>query len=97
MFMQILHEQKGNKGMFYIEDPADHDIQAQMVYFMTTPNEMIIQHTEVDEVLRGQNIGYQLVQHAVNYARQFNIKIIPVCPFAKSVFDRKPEFADVLA
>ncbi len=95
--MQILHEQKGNKGMFYIEDPADQDIQAEMVYVMTTPNEMIIQHTEVDEVLRGQNIGYQLVQHAVNYARQHNIKIVPVCAFTRSVFDRKPEFADVLA
>ena len=94
--MQILHEQKGNKGLFYIEDQADNHIKAEMVFYMTTPNEMIIQHTEVDEALRGQNIGYQLVQYAVNYARQHNIKIIPACPFAKSVFDRKPEFSDVL-
>ena len=30
------------------------------------------------------------------YAREKGIKIIPLCPFAKSVFDKTPEFRDVL-
>jgi predicted GNAT family acetyltransferase len=37
-----------------------------------------------------------MVSAAVDYAREKHIKIIPLCPFAKSVFDRTPEFRDVL-
>jgi uncharacterized protein len=37
------------------------------------------------------------VHTAVEYARANHIKILPLCPFAKSVFDKKgAEFADVL-
>lgn len=58
---------------------------------------MIIDHTEVSDELRGQNVGYQLVKKAVDYAREQHIKIMPLCPFAKSVFDKKrEEFKDVL-
>jgi predicted GNAT family acetyltransferase len=91
--MLIQHKQ-GQRGMFYIEN--DGEIQAEMTYSMTGADTMIIEHTEVGDALRGQNIGYQLVHTAVEFARHHNIKIIPICPFAKSVFDKKPDWADVL-
>ena len=81
--------------MFYVEN--DKTILAKMVYTMPSPDKMIIEHTEVSEELKGQNVGLQLVKTAVEFARANNIKIIPLCPFANSVFKRKPEFADVLA
>ena len=34
--------------------------------------------------------------HIVKFARENNIKIIPLCPFAKSVFDRTESIRDVL-
>jgi predicted GNAT family acetyltransferase len=64
---------------------------------MASPDKMIIEHTEVSEELKGQNVGYQLVKTAVDFARAHNIKIIPLCPFANSVFKKKPELAEVLA
>ena len=85
--MQIERQQHGVKGMFYVGDPQNP--QAAMVYRTDAKNNIIIE-------LRGQNAGYQLVNTAVEYAREHNIKILPLCPFAKSVFDKKPEFADVL-
>ena len=57
---------------------------------------LIIDHTEVSDVLRGKNVGKQLVAAAVDYARKNNIKILPLCPFAKSVFERVKEYSDVL-
>ena len=57
---------------------------------------MIIEHTEVDDSLAGKGVGKQLVSTAVDFARTNNIKIIPLCPFAKSVFDRVKEWQDVL-
>jgi uncharacterized protein len=93
--MEIQNKKVGTKGMFYVEN--DKTIQAKMVYTMPSPDKMIIEHTEVNEELKGQSVGFQLVKTAVEFARANGIKIIPLCPFANSVFKRKPEFADVLA
>ena len=92
--MQIEHKKVGTKGLFYLEGTKGP--LAKMVYTMPSPEKMIIEHTEVNEELKGQNVGYQLVKTAVEFAREHNIKILPLCPFANSVFKRKPEFADVL-
>ena len=80
--------------MFYVGQ--DGAILAEMVYTMPSPNKMIIEHTEVDESLEGKGVGKQLVHTAVEYARNHDIKIIPLCPFAKSVFERVKEWQDVL-
>ena len=93
--MIIKNKKVGTKGMFYVSN--DEKIVAEMVYTMPSPDKMIIEHTEVSEELKGQNVGFQLVKTAVEFARANNIKIIPLCPFANSVFKRKPEFADVLS
>ncbi len=93
--MLIQQKQDDAKGSFYVEENGN--ILAEMTYSMAGDNLMIIDHTEVSDELRGKNVGYQLVHTAVEYAREKQIKIIPLCPFAKSVFDKKgAEFADVL-
>ncbi len=93
--MLIQQKQDGSKGSFYIE--GNDTRLAEMTYTMAGPELMIIDHTEVDDQLRGKNVGYQLVHTAVEYARNHQMKIIPLCPFAKSVFDKKyAEFADVI-
>lgn len=92
--MLIQQKQNGAKGSFYIAE-ADR-ILAEMVYTMPSADKMIIEHTEVSDELRGKNIGYQLVNHLVEYARTNHLKIIPLCPFTNAVFKKKPEYADVL-
>lgn len=92
--MLIQHKQAGAKGLFFVQQ--DGHILAELVYSMPSPDKMILEHTEVGEELKGQNGGYQLVQTAVNYARTHHLKIIPLCPYANSVFKKKTEFADVL-
>ena len=92
--MQIQHKQTEDKGMFFIPGEAD-DYLAELTY-SSKPGSLIIEHTEVNEKLQGQNIGYQLVHAAVEYARTNGLKIILMCSFAKAVLDKKPEFKDVL-
>lgn len=91
--MLVQHRREGSKGMFYVE--SEGVVLAAMTYTMPAPEKMIIDHTEVSDELRGKNVGYQLVHASVEYAREHHIKIIPLCPFAASVFKRKPEFSDV--
>jgi predicted GNAT family acetyltransferase len=92
--MQILNKEVNNHGIFYIE--IDGEKMAEMDYTLST-GRMTINHTEVDEKLKGKNVGYQLVHHAAEYARTNNLKIIPLCPFANAVFKKKhDEYSDVL-
>lgn len=93
--MLIQHKKVGTKGLFFVQQ--DGNILAEMTYSMPSAEKMIIDHTEVSDELRGQNVGYQLVHTAVEYARTHHLKIIPLCPFANAIFKKKPEYADVLA
>jgi predicted GNAT family acetyltransferase len=92
--MLIHHTQKGSKGVFYVGE--DEDPIAELVYTKPAFDKMILEHTEVAEELKGQNVGYQLVEAAVEYARLHQFKILPLCPFANAVFRKKPEYRDVL-
>ncbi len=92
--MEILQKDTGKRGMFYIE--LDGKLVAEMVYTWAGADRIIIEHTEADDVLKGKNAGMKLVAKAVEFAREKAIKITPFCPFAKKVFDRTPEFRDVL-
>lgn len=58
---------------------------------------LIIDHTQVDDALRGTGAGKKLVHAAVEWARAGNARLLPLCPFARSVFDKTPEYSDVLA
>jgi uncharacterized protein len=80
--MVVQRKQTDNKGMFYVE--SDGEVHARMFYHMSAPNQLVIEHTEVDDELRGQNVGYQLVEASVLYARQHQIKITVWCPLPKA-------------
>ncbi|MBL7842333.1 MAG: N-acetyltransferase [Cyclobacteriaceae bacterium] len=92
--MNILHQQNGSKGSFYIEE--NNQRLAEMTYTLAGEKLMIIDHTDVSDALRGKGAGKQLVTAAVHHARAQGIKILPLCPFARSVFERVKEFQDVL-
>lgn len=81
-------------GYFYIEE--DGLIQGQMTFVFAGSERMIIDHTEVQPANEGKGYGKQMVSAAVEYARANHLKIIPLCTFAKGVFNRTPEFRDVL-
>jgi len=92
--MLIQNRFTGSKGAFFIEE--DEDVLAELVYALSD-DKMIIEHTQVAPEFQGKDVGYELVHTAVEYARMNNYKILPVCRFAKAVFDKKPDFSDVLA
>ena len=81
--------------MFYVGH--DGAIMAELVYTSPAGNKMIIEHTEVDDSLGGKGVGQQLVHTAVEYARSHDMKIVPLCSFTRSIFNKKPEYGDVLA
>lgn len=67
-----------------------------MTYTWAGKEKMIIDHTEVNPEFSGKGVGKKMVLAAVEFARQQNIKILPLCPFAKSVFRKDKALHDVL-
>lgn len=80
----------------YFEAVEDGQEAGKMTYTWAGDTKFIIDHTEVNTDFNGKGVGKKLVMAAVEYARTNNLKIIPLCPFAKSVFDKVEEIRDVL-
>jgi len=92
--MNVQQKDDGKKGSFDIEEAGV--VAAEMTYVWAGTDRIIIDHTEVSEVLSGKSAGKQMLLKAVAFARDKEIKIVPLCPFARSVFDKVSEIRDVL-
>lgn len=90
---KVLLTINGEKGFFHIDNDGK---QEAVMNFTIGENKIIIDHTEVQPKNEGKGLGKMLVAKAVEYAREKNIKIIPLCAFAKKVIDKTAEFQDVL-
>jgi len=65
--------------------------------YKRTDGVLTILHTEVPKALEGRGIGSALIRGVLDVARSQGLKVITVCPFAKSYIERHPEYADLLA
>lgn len=92
--MDIQHKDDGKKGAFFVE--KDGVVLAEMTYVWAGETKIIIDHTEVDDQLRGQQAGKQLLATAVAFARERHLKILPLCAFANAQMSKSDEYKDVL-
>lgn len=92
--MHITQQDDGKHGAFIA---ADNGTPAgEMTYTWAGDAMFIIDHTGVEEAYKGQGVGRKLLDAAVAFAREKQLKILPLCPFAKSVFDKDASIRDVL-
>ena len=91
--MEIQQQEDGKKGEFYLE--LDGIKQVSITYSYAGDDKIIIDHTEVDESLKGQGVGYKLVEASVVFAQEKGLKIMPLCPFANAVFNKKSTYNEV--
>ena len=93
--MTLTHQDHPPKGRWLLEAP-DGTFAGEMTYSWAGTTKFIIDHTHVEPQFGGQGLGKRMVLAAVEYARAEGLKIIPLCPFAKSVFDKEVELSDVV-
>jgi predicted GNAT family acetyltransferase len=92
----VQFEQSGHRGAFFIA--RDGERLAELTFSAGGDGKLVmLDHTDVSDSLRGQGVARALVEEAVRWARREGIHLVPVCPFARAVFDREPSFHDVLA
>lgn len=91
----IQQKETEGKGMFFIE--KDGEMVAQLTYTLDDNNVMTLDHTETDPDETGQGLASGLVKHSVEYARENNLKIDPLCEYAAAQFKRHESYREVQA
>ncbi len=92
--MKVEIKEANSKGSAFIAENGENI--AEMTYSIASAELIIIDHTEVKASLQGKGAGKALLMEIIEKARRENIKILPLCPFAKSVFDKDDSISDVL-
>ncbi len=92
--MEIIIKEQENKGFAMARE--NNKRAGVMTYSIAGENHIIIDHTEVEPEFKGKSIGKQLLYKIVEMAREKNIKITPLCPFANAMFKKLEEIRDVL-
>ena len=92
--MEIKRDDNGKKGQFTAVSGEEE--AGLMTYTWAGDHKFIIDHTEVNPEFSGQGVGKQLVMAAVQFAREKGVNILPLCPYAKSVFEKTTAIQDVL-
>ena len=83
-----------NEKLFKAEDNGK---EMGRISYSESEKMIIIDSTQVDPLYKGQKIGDQLVEAVVKFARDTQKKIVPLCPFAKAYFEKRPgQYTDVL-
>jgi len=94
--MTIVHEPGTTKGRFVAQE--DDKELGEMTYSVAGPEKIIIDHTEGFPGSEGKGVGLKLLDAAIAHAREQGRRIMPLCPFARKMMDRrKDEYADVRA
>lgn len=90
--MTVTHEPDQHR--FVVRLPGGSGV---LSYAQAGPGRLDLQHTFVDEPLRGHDVGDALVRAALDYARASDQQIIPTCPFVHRWLARHPDQRDLEA
>lgn len=69
--------------------------RGELTYARTLENQVIADHTRVDESLRGTGVAKALVERLVADAHSETFTIVPVCSYIRAQHERHPEWSDL--
>lgn len=92
--IHIEHEEENSKGRWIALNYGEE--AGEMTYSVAGDDKIIIDHTFVSDDFKGQGIGAKLLETAVDYVKAHDLKIIPLCPYVKSRFDKDTELQSLL-
>jgi len=55
----------------------------------------VITHVGVDPSLRGQGVAGKIVKVGLEYAKEYSLRVIPMCSYAAAYIRRHPEYAEL--
>ena len=84
---------ESGKGAFYLMDGGT---QIGEMDVAIKGKDLTVYHTEVSTKAEGKGRAHKLLTAMVEYARNRQLKVIPLCPYVLAQFKRHPElYSDV--
>ena len=71
--------------------------QTALIEFAIDSNKIYLTHTEVPKSLQGSGIGSELVKQALQYIKNQNLTVMPLCTFVAHYIDNHPEWHPLLS
>lgn len=90
--MELIHVEDQSKWL-----ALNDEVQIGELVYEIGDDKLTITFTEVEPHYRGNKIAEELVLAAIKLARDKQLKVVPACSFAETVFERYPDERDVLA
>jgi len=72
------------------------DGELALVDYIKSSQRIIFTHTEVPVALEGQGIGSKLAKHVLQFSKDNDLKVQPMCPFIRGYIQKHPEWQDHL-
>lgn len=92
--MDFIREDDSQNGVI---KALDGETQVgELTYTWSGSKRIIIDHTEVYSPYGGKGIGTEMVKTAVEFARENDIRIIPLCSFARNVIENDESARELL-
>ena len=67
------------------------------VAYERSGNVITYTHTIVPQALGGRGIATQLARHALDYAAEHQLRVIPQCPVVHAFIEKHPEYQSLVA
>ncbi len=90
------YEIRHNEDASQFETTVD-GVLAYAAYDLEEPDVIVFTHTIVPDQLSGRGIAAALVKHALQPARDKNLKVLPQCSYVATYIQRHSEYQDLLA
>ena len=90
-YVSVVFEENANRSAAYKDGELVGECE-----FSASEKMWIIAHTGVRPAYEGQGIARRLVEKVIEEARTRQIRILPLCPYAKRMMTGKEEYKDVL-
>ncbi|MDR3226032.1 MAG: N-acetyltransferase [Clostridiales Family XIII bacterium] len=84
------------EGNWIFQKGADGNVIAEVTFPNLREGVVVINHTYVDDSLRGQGIAGKLVESAYDAIKADGKKAVLTCPYAVKWFSDRPDKSDII-
>ena len=70
--------------------------QIAFLTYRRKPHEIALTHAETPREIEGQGLGSKVVRAALEFAREHDLKVVPLCPFVAWYIRKHPEYEDLV-
>ena len=67
-----------------------------LIDYIPSGRNLVITHTEVPRIFEGQGVASKMARVALDYARDNELTVVPLCPFIADFIRKNPEYESLV-